>query len=67
MKPTTTEPEAKRYCVKELADKLGHHASFVYAMRGAGFVMQWDAQLRCEAASVADAQLWIERTGFRKR
>lgn len=26
-------------CVKELADRMGHHANFVYAMKSDGFPM----------------------------
>jgi len=66
MNATETTAIEKPLCVKELADKLGHHASFVYAMRGAGFVMKWDAELRCEAATVKQALDWIKETGFRK-
>lgn len=54
-------------CVKELADALGKHPSFVYAMRGAGFVMKWNADLRCEAATPDQAKDWLRETGFRKR
>jgi hypothetical protein len=58
---------SSKLCVKQLASSLGRHASFVYAMRGAGFVMRWDAQLRCQAATVAQARRWLRATGFRKR
>ncbi len=60
-------------CVKELAAALGKalgrntHPSFVYAMRGAGFKMKWNAKLRCEVATLGEAQQWLEETGFRKR
>jgi hypothetical protein len=54
-------------CVKELAAALGKHASFVYAMRGAGFVMRWSSELRCEAATVEQAKQWLSKTGWRKR
>lgn len=65
--------QVRELCVKELAVALGQalgrntHASFVYAMRGAGFKMRWDAKLRCEVATLEEAQRWLAATGFRKR
>lgn len=52
-------------CVKQLAAALDRHTSFVYAMRAAGFVMKWNAELRCQAATVAEAKTWLQATGFR--
>jgi hypothetical protein len=63
----TTVTISAPLCVKELAAALGKHASFVYAMRGAGFEMKWNADLRCEAATVPQAKQWLHKTGFRKR
>lgn len=52
-------------CVKQLAAALDRHPSFVYKMRLAGFIMEFDANLRCQAATVTQARAWLKATGFR--
>ena len=61
----STIPMDTPLCVKQLAAALDRHPSFVYCMRGSGFVMRWDATIRGEAATVNEARAWLKATGFR--
>lgn len=45
--------------VKELAAALGHHPSFVYAMRSSGFRMVGGK------SSAKEAEEWLDSSGFR--
>ena len=60
----TTTVETPMSC-KELAQALRVNVWFVYKMRGAGFAMTWNAEMRCTAATPTQARQWIERTKFR--
>lgn len=51
--------ENNKLTVKELAVAIGHHTSFVYAMRTAGFNMVNDL------ATKEEAELWLLSSGFR--
>lgn len=65
MRATITTTIETPMCCKELAAALSVSVHFVYKMRSAGFRMTWNADLRCEAATVAAAKSWIRNTKFR--
>ena len=51
--------EHDKLTVKELAVAIGHHTSFVYSMRTAGFSMVNGL------ATKKEAELWLLSSGFR--
>jgi hypothetical protein len=51
--------------IKELAEKLGRHSSYVYAMRTMGFPMRWNLRSRCLLATEQSARNWIAENKFR--
>lgn len=65
MRATITTTIETPMCCKELAQALSVSVYFVYKMRSAGFLMSWNSDLRCSAATPAAARQWMKRTKFR--